>query len=452
MAEVDKNKELREMFLEHVWQATRPWNSLTAPGGFTIFTEGKGCQLTDIDGNKYLDIWASVMFNDVGYGRKEIADAAYEQMVKLHFPPAHEATITTIRLAKKLADITPGSLSKVWFGLGGTDCIEAALKIAWKYQGLLGFNNRFKVIGGYTFHGATLGAMSVGSRPPTFTWEDFPLLPGMVHVPSPYCSKCQLGLKYPDCGIECAKQVEKVIQLEVPETVAAFIDVPILCEAFLPPPEYWPMVRSICDNYGILLILDCVQSGFGRFGKMFACEHYDIIPDIMVVAKALSCGYAPLGAAIVKTEVAQKFEGGVKEMLKHSLTFQGSPVASAVALASLEIFERENLVERSETMGKYLFEQLQPLNKYRIVGEIRGGLGLNCAVELVKDKKTMREFSPEENARINAMFKKKLMAAGLFGRFANPILIIPALIITKNEIDQIVSGLDKVIGEIEREL
>lgn len=451
---VENNETLNRMAVEHIWQVLRPYSVFSAPGGFTIFTDGKGCRLTDINGKTYLDYWACIMYNDVGWGRKEIADAAYEQMMTLHAAPTHEPTISKIKLAKKLADITPGSLSKVFFGLSGTDAIESALKIAWKYQRILGFPNRYKVIGGYSYHGSTFGAMSTGMSTgwrgtPVFTWEDFPpVLPGMIHVASPYCSVCDLGHTYPACDLQCARQVEWVIQREVPETVAAFIDVTIPQSAHTPPPEYWPMVRSICDKYGVLLIHDEVQCGFGRFGKMFAAEHYNVVPDIMVLSKALTGGYVSMSVAIVRKEIAQKFEGGPKEVLKHSYTFEGSPVACAATLANIQIIEREKLVENSETMGKYLFEQLQSLYKHDIVGEIRGGLGLNCEVELMKDKKTGEDFSPDENAKIRGMLKQKLMDAGLFGQFINPIPIVPALIITKDEIDEIVSKFDRVIGEI----
>ena len=450
MSEVE---ELNELAIKHIWQVLRPYNVFSSPGGFTIFTEGEGCYLTDINGKKYLDYWASIMFSNVGYGRKEIAEAASEEMAKLHFAPTHEPTIPKIRLAKKLADVTPGDLSKVAFGLSGTDSIETAMKIAWKYQRLLGFPNRYKMIGGYTYHGSTLGAMSTGWRAPAMTWEDFPpLIPGMVHVASPYCADCDFGLTYPACDLLCAKQVDWAIQREIPESVAAFIDVPIPAHAYIPPPEYWPMIRSICDKYGILLILDEVQSGFGRFGKMFASEQYGIVPDIMVMGKALSCGYVPIGAAISREEVAQKFEGGPGEALKHSYTFEGSPVACAAALANIEIIEREKLVENSRILGKYLFEELQHLYRHDIVGEIRGGLGLNCHIELMKDRKARKRFSPGENAKIGGLLKQKFMEAGLFGMFVNPIPVVPPLIITRPEIDEIVSKFDRAIGEIADEL
>lgn len=446
---------LRQSVLEHVWVPVRPWNSLTAKGGFYIFTQGSGCRITDISGKTYLDYWGTINgLNAVGYGRKEIADAVYEQLLKLQCTPTHELSIPKIKLAQKVADITPtGSSSKVFFGNGGTESIETALKIAWKYQRLSGFGNRRKIIGGYTYHGSTLGAMSTGWAGPQFTWEDFePLVPGVVHVASPYCSICEFELKYPGCDLLCAKQVEKVIQFEVPETVAAFLDTPIASAGFIPPPEYWPTVRSICDKYGIVLILDCIVTGFGRAGKMFGIEHYNVVPDIIVVGKAFASGYAPISAAIVRREIAQKFEGGRDEMLKHSYTFEGHPGACAAALANLEIIEREKLVENSETMGRYLFEQVQLLYKHSIVSEIRGGLGLLCEVEMMKNKKTKEKFNPQENARINSMLREKLSAAGLFGPFRNPLPICPSLIITKDEIDEIVTGFDRVIGEIEKEL
>jgi len=444
---------IKSWAIKHLWPVDRVYDDFASPGGFTIFTDGEGIRLTDITGKKYIDCFGTIMTNSIGYGRKEIADAAYEQMHKFHFAPDHEPSVPKIKLAKKLADITPGTLSKVVFGLAGTDSIETAMKIAWKYHKICGFSSKYKIIGGYTYHGSTLGAMSTGWRPPLFTWEDYPpLLPGMVHIASPYCEICDFGLKYPDCGLACAKQVERVIQLEGPDTVAAFLDVPIPSTAFIPPTEYWKTIRSICDKYGILLILDCVQSGFGRFGKWFACEHYDVVPDIMVLGKALTGGYLPMSAAVVRKEVAQKFEGGPEVALKHSITFEGHTVTCAVALSNLEIMERENVVENSKNMGQYLFEQLQTLKKYEIVNAIRGGLGLNCRVELVKDKQRKQRFSPEENAKVMRMLKEKLISVGLFGLFANPIPIIPSLIITKSEIDEIVIGFDRVIGEIQNEI
>lgn len=453
MEKMERFEDLREDVIKHVWAPKRPWNDLIAPGGITIFTEGKGCRITDTEGKTYLDFFSCFQCNDVGWGRQELANVAHEQMAKLHLSPQNEPTLPKIKLAKKLAEITPGSLSRVYFLTGGSNAVETALKMVKKYQRILGFPNRFKLIGECTFHGMTYGSMSTGWRKGFFTWEDYePLVPGMLFISPPYCSICELGLTYPSCDLACAKQVEAIILRENPDTIAGFISTPIVLYAYFPPKEYWPMIRAICDKYGIPLIFDEVQSAFGRWGKMFACDYYDVVPDIMCLAKGITSGYMPLGATIVTKEFAQKFEGGPKEKLVHGFTYEGHPVSCAVALKHIEIMEREKLVENSTAMGKYLYEQVQSFHRHKIVGEIRGGLGLVCAIDLVKDKKTKEEFGPQENQTIIRLLKKKLMALGLFGVFMNPIMIEPPLIITKSEIDEIVSGFDRVIGEIENEM
>jgi len=447
---------LRRLTLEHVWVPGRAWDVLTGPDGFNIFKEGKGCRLIDIDGKSYIDYWSGLgNVSSLGYGREEIAEAVSKQIKELHYQPTHELSIPQIMLSKKLTEITPGSLSRVFFSNSGTEATETAIKIARKYQRISGFSNKQKIIvGGYRYHGSTYGAMSVGTRAPIFTWEDFePLVPGTIHVPSPYCFRCDFGLNYPSCDLQCAKEIERVIQSEVPETIAAFLDVTIASEySTAPPDEYWPMIRSICDKYGILLIFDEIMMGFGRTGKMFACEHWNVVPDIMLVAKSLTNGCVPLGAAIVTKEVARKFEGGAKELLKHSFTFSGHPVACVAGLVSIEIIVRENLVENSMIMGKYLFESLQNLRKYNTVSEIRGGLGLDCSIEFVKNKKKNEKFDVDANKKFIALLKKKLRQAGLWGPVANPINLRPALTINKDEVDEIVNGLDKVIGEIKMDL
>jgi len=455
MEKTESFEELRKLALNHVWQPLRPFNVMKAPGGFNIFVEGNGCRLTDINGKTYID-YGSALGNvtNLGYSRKEIADAAYEQMLKLPFRPGHEPNIPQIKLAEKLAEITPGDLSKTFFASSGAEANETAIKIVRRYQQLAGFPNRQKIIvGGYRYHGSTYGAMSLGWHRRVFTWEDYEtMLPGVVTVPAPPCFRCELGLKYPDCDIQCARQIERVIEWEVPETIAAFLDVPIATEYCTPPPpEYWPMVRSICDKYGVLLVLDEVMMGFGRTGKWFACEHWDVVPDVITVAKGIAGGYVPLGATITTKKVAQAFEGDYKEMLKHSYTFDGHPVACAAALATLDIMEREKVVENSRVMGEYFVDGLQTLRKHRVVGEIRGGLGLNGLIEFVKDNKTGEEFGADEGKKFIATLKGKMREAGLWGAVANPLLFRPILTSTKEEIDEIVSKMDKVIADTEKE-
>ena len=448
--------QLNQWAIEYVWNPRRPWNVLTGPDGFNTFTEGKGCRVKDIHGKEYIDYWSTVMFSNTGYGNEEISEAAYKQMLALHATPTHDLSIPKIELAKKLADITPGTLHRTFFTNCGTEAIETAMKMARQYQRLCGYPNRYKaIVPGYRYHGSTFGSMSLGGRAPVFSWDDFaPLLPGIIHIPSPYCFRCDLGLSYPDCDIRCARQMEWVIEMEGADTIAYFLDVTIATEYCTPPPpEYWPMIRSICDKHGILLILDEVVNGFGRNGRMFAFEHWDILPDILVVAKGLGSGYVPLGAAIATKEVAKKFEGGPTETFKHGVTFEGCPAACAAALANLNIIERDKLVENSFKMGNYLFDSLQSLRKHNIVGEIRGqNIGLMCDVGLVKDHSTNKKFSAEENKKLLGLLKKELKEAGLWGMVDNPIPLFPALNIPRSEVDELVSRLDKAISAVEKAL
>lgn len=445
MAKDETFEDLRQLTLDHTWVPARPWNALKAQDGFNIFMDGKGCRINDIHGKTYLDIFSALgNVCSLGYGRKEIADAAYEQMMKLHFMPTHELTIPQIKLSKKLADLSPGSLSKVFYANSGTEAIESAIKIAKKYQVLAGYPKKYKmIVGGSRYHGSTYGAMSIGGRKPHYSWEDYqPLIPGFISVPSPDKKEASVS------------EIERVILEQGPDTVACYIDSTMPTGySTPPPPEYWHSVRSICDKYNILLVLDEIMYGMGRTGKWFSFQHWEgFIPDIFVIAKSLTNGTVPLGATIVTKEVAQKFEGGLREMLNHSYTFLGHPVACVAALETIDIMEREKVVENSKTMGTYLFDSLAPLRKHRIVGKIRGGLGLECLIEFVKNQETNEKFSSEENTKFLGILKKKIRKAGFWGATGNPLMLWPPLVINKDEIDEIVRGLDKVIEEITQEL
>lgn len=452
MTKNDNFEELRQLTLDHTWVPGRSWDALNAPDGFNIFVEGSGCRVTDIHGDTYLDIFSALgNVCSLGYGRKDIADAAYEQMMKLHFNPTHEPTNPQIMLSKKLADLTPGSLSRVIFANSGTEAVESAMKIAKKYQVLSGHPQKQKIIvGGDRYHGCTFGAMSLGSRGPHFEWSDYgPLLPGVVQIPGVPVFDDN-GQHDPEADMRVAEELEKVILEEGPETVACFLDVTIATAGSThPSPEYWPKVREICDKYGVLIAVDEIMMGLGRTGKWFGFEHWDgFVPDIVMIAKSLTNGAVPLGATIVTKEVAQKFEGGMREMLNHSYTFLGHPVACAAALKTLEIMEDEGVVKNSAAMGTYLYEGLAVLRKYPIVGEIRGGIGLDCQIEFVKNRETGEKLSPEENAKVNGMLQKKVKKARFWTKAGNPLKLLPPLVISKDEIDELVSGLDKIVGEI----
>lgn len=448
----NNNQDLKRLSFQHVFVPQRPWNMMTAEGGYHIFVSGQGCRVTDTEGKTYLDFWGTIQgANLLGYGRQDIAQAAYDQMLKLHFAPTHDGNIPKIQLAAKLASLAPDKNSRVFFASGGTESIETALKLARKYQQIRGFPYRHKILSPLAYHGSTLGAMGTGWDI-AFKWEDFQPLPsGYIHVRHPWCSRCELDLHYPDCKIQCARQVERIIQEENPETVAAFIDTPVSSFNHASPPEYWPMVREICTRYGVLLIFDCIACGLGRTGRMFAAEHFGVVPDVIVIGKGLAGGYLPISAAIITADVAKAFEGGSQEVLMHSFTFEGHAAACAAAIKTLEIMEAEQLVKRSWDMGQYLYQQLQTLYDLKIVGEVRGGMGLMCNVELMKDRADKIRFNQAENARLGGLLKKKLMAAGLWGNFRNPLPIYPALCITKDEIDEIVTGFRRVISDIQQE-
>ena len=450
-------EKYRALGAKHLIQPNMTRTAAYAPENFTLFVkEIDGCHVTDINGKTYLDAFASLMYRNVGYGRTEIVDAIHEQLQQLSSCVGTAPTVPQIKLAKKLADMTPGDLSVVFYGNNGSDAVETGIKIARQYQRMCGFANRYKVIGRRReYHGTSLGTMALG-RPikgaNPLLCEDFatygPLMPGVIHVSPPRCYRCDYGMTYPACAIKCATDVEKVILQEEPETVAAFLSTPVSAQSLcdVPPPEYWPIIRSICDKYGIVMQMDCVVTGFGRTGKMFAIEHFGIVPDIMSVAKGIISGYMPLSATIMTGKIADAFEP--KATFLHDYTFGGHPAACAAALVNIDIMEREKLVENSAVVGKYLLEKLQALDKHPIVGDVRG-IGLFCSVEYVKDRKTKEPFDNTVTGRLRG----KLMAQGLVSRTRDSSTsFLPPLVFTKGDADEAVAILDKSLTELEKEL
>ena len=448
-------EKYRTLGAKHLIEPNMTRTAAFAPENFTLFVKEDGCRVTDIKGKTYLDAFGSLMYKNTGYGRKEIVDAIYEQLQQLSSCVGTSPNVPQIMLAKKLADMTPGDLSVVFYGCNGGDAVETGIKIARHYQKLCGFHNRYKVIGRRReYHGTNFGSMALGHPIKggyPLMLEDYqvygPLMPGIIHVAPPRCFRCEYGLSYPNCDVKCARHVEDIVLREGPETVAVFLATPVcansLCD--VPPPEYWPIIRSICDKYGILLQMDCVVCGFGRTGKMFATEHFGIVPDIMAVAKGIISGYLPLSATIMSSKIADKFENNT---FSHDYTFGGHPAACAAALVNIDILEREKLVENSAVVGKYLLKKLQALCKYRTVGDVRG-IGLFCAVEYVKDKKTKEPFDDALTARL----KSKLKNAGLLSRTRNSSTsFLPPLVFTKSDADEAVAILERGITDIEKEL
>lgn len=446
---------LRDSALANVWFPFQQWNDVASEGGLRIITEGHGAKITDLDGKDYYDGFAGLVLVNVGYGREEIAKAVYDQISTLHYTSTFNyATIPMIKLAEKVASITPGDLNRVFFTSGGSEAVETALKIARQYHLLNGEPRRTKFISRRgSYHGTSLGALSVNTAPWVKREVFEPILPNTVRIapqPNPY--RCEMGGTTPtECAIKCAEAMEKIIVEEGPDTIAAVIGEPVSVSmgVAIPGHEYWPMVREICDKYGILLIADEVINGFGRTGKMFATEHFDFVPDMMTVAKGITSGYQPVGACITREHVMKPFIGGASESFQHGYTYGGHPAGAAAGLVNIDILEREDLLGNSARMGSYMLDRLTSLKEHPIVGDVRG-LGLMCAVELVKDKSTKEPLS--EIPGITAKLTKRLADNGLLTRVSQFLFITPALTVTKEEVDELVDIVSDGINYIEKDL
>ncbi len=447
-------KELQDSALEHLWVYLREPSDMAEKGEPIVFVSGEGVKVTDSNGNTSIDAMSGLWLKNVGYGRKEIAEAAYEQMLKLTYMPMGTTTEPTIRLAEKVAEITPGDLSRSFFTSGGSESVETAIKLARAYFKRTGEPGRIKFISRKdSYHGATAGAMALGGNHlyPRADYE--PLMPGTFHVPQPNFYRCEFNSSTPEeCGERTVRAIEDTIKFQGPETVAAVVAEPISSPmgAVVPPDNYWPMLREVCDRYGVLLIADEVITGFGRTGKMFACEHWGVTPDMMTVAKGITSGYIPMGGTITRKNIADAFVGSSRVSFRHVITFGGHPVAAAAALRNIQIMEDEDLVGNSARMGAYLLDGLKELQeKHQMIGDVRG-LGLMCGMELVKDRETKETYpaSADLGNRLTSGFQ----ANGLLLRGSDNMNVMPPLCVTSSEIDEIISTMDKVFAEVGRDL
>lgn len=454
MLETSDTETLRRSSLRHLWMHNRDWVQMAEDGEPLIITDGSGIRVTDSEGKSWIDVNGGYNSVNVGYGRSEIAEAAYEQMREMPYFPNGTATVPTIKFAQKLADITPGTLSRVFPVSGGSEANETAIKIARAYHVRKGNRGRYKIISREgSYHGTTGGVVWLGGNAVSPRDDFEPSYPGMVYGPQPNPYRCALGGETPsECAIRCAEAIEDLIIFHNPKTVAAVIAEPISTPggAVVPGDEYWPMLREICDKYDVLLIADEVICGFGRTGKMFACEHWDIVPDIMTVAKGVISSYLPFAATIVTEEVSGLF-AGPDNYLKHVLTYSGHPVSAAASLANIKIIEKEGLVDNSAVVGAYFKTQLEDLKTdHSIVGDVRG-LGLLLGLELIGDDRTNGGVPVDWKIaeRLNEKFKKR----GLIFRVTSEVLTIgPPLCITREEVDEIVHAIDVSLWELEGDL
>jgi adenosylmethionine-8-amino-7-oxononanoate aminotransferase len=387
---------------------------------------------------------------NAGHGRREIAEAMGAQAARLAYASAMNfTTVPAVQLAEMVAERTPGDLNRVFFCSGGSEAVESALKIAKQVQAMRGFPRRYKVIARRgSYHGQTMGAYSLTAM----RNENYfgPFVYGVSQVPHPNRYRSDFGVEGEQADIMAAKYVEQEIVNQGPENVAAVIGEPVSTAAgvHVPSKVYWQMLREICDKHGVLLIADEVINGFGRTGKMFAVEHFDIVPDIMTVAKALSSGYAPIAAAIVRDSVFEIFKQNPSTPMGHLLTFGGHPVAAAAAVKNLEIYDEEKLVEKGAEVGEYLGSRLEELRSHSTIGDVRG-IGMVWGIELVKSKSEKTSWGRDH--AIMKRIQELTMEKGLINRTWDVMHFAPPLVSTKQDIDEMVGIADDVLTTVEKE-
>ena len=432
-------EDLKQKAIENFWPHARHTKDMFNEVGLQMVASAKDVWVDDISGNRWFDTLAGMFLVNIGHGRKEIADAVYSQMTEISYSPGGTVTPVTVELSHRVAKLSPDEKSRVYLTSGGSEAVETALKMAKNYQKNIGESRRWKVISRRkSYHGTTLATMSLGGGGINALQNYGPLMPGNIHIEQQDSYRGTLN---------CAEDLEKAILHEDPSTVAAFIAEPISQSAgiHIPDPEYWPTIREICDKYGVVLICDEVINAWGRTGTMFATEHWGIKPDITTTAKGLTSGYLPIGVTIASPKIASAFNKDESSTFSHLITFGGNPASCAAAMANLDIMENENMLENSTNMGTYLYEQLQTLMEHPIVGDVRGGLGLLAAIELVKDKATKEKLDPKVIRKMQeSMVKHKLL-----GRATDFIPISPPLCVNKDEIDHFISQMDSAITEVE---
>jgi adenosylmethionine-8-amino-7-oxononanoate aminotransferase len=438
--------------LDHLWlHFARHGPDITPP----VITRGEGVTIFDDTGKSYLDGLSALFVVQVGHGRAELAQAAARQAGTLaYFPLWGYATPPAIELADRIAGYAPGDLNRVFFTSGGGEAVESAWKLAKQYFKLTGKPGKYKVISRATaYHGTTQGALAITGLP-TYKTPFEPLTPGGFRVPNAnfYRAPELLRSDIKAFGQWAADRIAEAIEFEGPDTVAAVFLEPVQNAggSIPPPPGYFERVREICDHYDVLLVSDEVICAWGRIGSMFACSDFEYQPDIITCAKGLTSGYSPIGAMIASDRLFEPFNDGMT-VFPHGYTFGGHPVSAAVALANLDIFEREGLNDNVRRQAPALRATLEGLYDLPIVGDVRGE-GYFYSIELVKDQATRETFTREESSKLLPHIASSLFEAGLYCRTDDrgdpAIVIAPPLISGPAEFETIEAILRGVLKEI----
>lgn len=403
-----------------------------------VVSKAKGAVVTDTDGKNYIDCFAGIAVVNAGHCNEKVIEAAKAQMENLiHCCSYVYYSKPTADLAEKLAQITPGKLQKTFFGNGGAEAIEGALRLAKTFTGKAEF-----IALQSSFHGRSYATLSITGNNARKR-RGGPYMVGCSFLPAPYCYRCFFELEYPKCGLRCARALEDIIRFNTYESVAAFIAEPILGEGgiIVPPDEYFHEVDKVLKKYGILLMIDEVQTGFGRTGRMFGIEHYGVEPDIMTMAKGIADGF-PLSAFIARGEIADSFKPG-----DHLSTFGGNPVSCAAGLANITYLEEEKLIEKSARKGDWLKASLEELKrKVSKIGEVRGK-GLMVGVELVTDRES-KTPAMEEASKVRQLCLEAGLLIGVGGTFNNVLRIQPPLVISERQLEDVVKTLGQALTSV----
>lgn len=419
-------QEIVEMNLKYTFFS---WSVQNAVNPIPV-TGAEGIYFWDSDGKRYSDFSSMLMNVNIGHQHPKVVRAIRDQAAQLCFVHPGLATEARGLLGKKIAEVAPGNLTKTFFCLGGAEANENAIKFARMYTG------RNKILARYrSYHGATHGAIALTGDYRRLPVE--PAMPGAVHFLDPHCYRCPFGWTKETCHRECIKHVEELIDYEGPDRIAAIIMEGVTGSngLIVPPDDYWPRIREICNKYGILLISDEVMSGWGRTGKWFAVDNWGVVPDIITTAKGITSGYVPLGAVIVSDKIAAFFDD---KYLYAGLTYSGHALACAAGVATIEVYEEDGLIENAAKVGQHLGQRLEELKDQHIsVGDVRY-IGLFSALELVENRATKKPMA----AQVMNEVGKYLKANGLFTFIMNNqelgtlLFVVPPLCITKDQLDE----------------
>ena len=435
--------DLTAMYTYGTWRFQKNWKPLH-------IVDAEGCYFIEASGKRYLDFSSQLMCVHLGYKNQAVIRAIEEQARSLPYIAPGYATTVRAELSKLLLEVLPQGLEKFFFTTSGTEANEAAFKIARMVTG------RTKIIARYrSYHGSTMGSIAATGDPRRWAMEPAGKIPGVIFAPEVHCYDCPIGHHYPECAIACAEYVEHMIENE--GDVAAMILEPVVGTngVLVPPKEYFPRLREICDKHNVLLIADEVMTGWGRTGKWFALDHWNVKPDILVTAKGITSAYVPLGLCATTMKIASYFDD---HFFSHGHTYEAHPLTLAPAIAAINEYKRMNLIDRSREMGEYLGRKLDALKpKHPSIGDVRG-LGLFWAVDLVKNRRTKKAFNTKSD-KVNGVpmmvdkIAGQMMKNGVFVQaWISHFVIAPPLIVSKEEIDQGVEALDAALGLADAEV